>query len=206
MKLIELFTKLPDAEIFHLKEDFINDPLITMPKFKPRYAKVVGTYDGREVWGSRFFGAEHDIYAFREKNATLAFVVVNSRENEMGAYPLERIWTNPKHRSKGYATALILFITQKLGNKLIIQKDEPLTQDSWDWLIKSVEKNRLKVVDVETKKLVKVEKLKMELNQKQHTTTSLIIETTMQSKKLFGTGYRILSEGAAIITERSFYE
>jgi GNAT superfamily N-acetyltransferase len=206
MKLIELFTLLPDNEIFFLKEDFASDPAITIPSFKARYAKVVGTYDGLEVWGSRFFGAEHDTYAFREKNTTLAFVVVSSKKSEFDAYPLERIWTNPKHLRKGYATALILFLTQKLHNKLLISKDDKLTQDSWGWLIKSVEKNRLKVLDVETKELVSIEKLKNELNQKQHTSTSLIIETTMGSIELFGTGYRILREMPIIITENSFYE
>jgi len=207
MKLKELFSILPNLELLHIKEDFATDPAITIPDFNPRYSKIVGTYDGKDVWGSRFFGPDHDAYGFADKDQVLAFVVIGSDKNaKYDAYPIERIWTDPSQHGKGYATALILFLTQKLKVKLLIDKNEKLTQDSWDWLIKGVEKKRLNAIDVKTNKIVKLTKLKKELKQKQLTSTALIIESTSTLATLFGTGYRILKEMPSIISENSYYE
>lgn len=143
MKLAELFDcpSLKAANEIMAAEDFAIGISDQLPDFNPRWAKVVGTADGRDVWGSRCFGDEIDVFAFRTENKCDAFIALSNTDIK-GAQPLMRVWCAPAERGKGLTAALLGFVTKKLKNKLLVAKKEPLTKDGKDWLIKLIKNPR----------------------------------------------------------------
>jgi hypothetical protein len=192
VKLSDIYHQAPNLSLFH--EDFAINANITIPDFDPRYAKVVGTMDAKDVWGSGYFGPNHTVFAFRNNDEVEAFIIVDNNQYK-GHCPLTRLWSNPKYQGRGYVTALVQFVLKKLKLPLCITSDEGLTTDGWQWVIKAVGAQRVKVAD-ESGTEVSVEQLTTEFNNRVRTKTELFFEQDDSStiESLFGTGYRTLTE------------
>lgn len=148
MKLNELFNS-PNL----LKDDFAIGIMDQDPDFNPKWSKIVGTIDGRDVWGSRCFGDNLDVFAFRTNEICEAYVVIKNIELS-GALPLVRVWCKPSLRGKGLISALLGFVTKKMNNKIIVTKDEPITKDGKDWLIKLIKNpSGFKITAIDGKKI-----------------------------------------------------
>ena len=140
MKLAELFDSPPIIEqrdwAGKLIEDFALPITQELPTFDPRWSKIVGTIDARDVWGSRCWKGV-DVYAFRTGSTLDAFIAVKTRKVG-GALPLVRVWCDPNQRRRGLISALLGFVTKKMHNRVIVVKKELLTPDGIEWLVKLV--------------------------------------------------------------------
>lgn len=197
MKLRDIFSAMPTQSTFH--EDYAIDAAITFPDFNSRYAKIVGTFDGLDVWDTRFFEPNHHTFAFRnESGKAIAFVVIE--ENMFnGAHPLVRMWSDKEHRKRGLITALILFITKKLQLRLIIKSDEPLTDQGRNWLVAAVKSNKIKAINAATNRPLTIDDVTKDIENRKsintHTDLSVIIESGKSRYPLFGSGgHRQLNE------------
>lgn len=201
MKLSDLMAAVPDLSSLH--EDYAVNAAVTLPDFNPRYTKVVGTMDGLDVWLTRFFGEDYNTFAFRNGEELLAFVVVGSTPLQ-DAYPLVRMWSAPNHRGRGLTTALVMFMTKKLNTRLVIRDDEPLTDEGWNWLIKAVQRNKVKAINAATGAALTADDIKSD-KMKQRSTgaktdLSVIIERDVSRYDLFGSGgHRQLNEVVYVV-------
>lgn len=201
MRVADILCAMPEMTLMH--EDFAVHPAITIPDFNPRYSKIVGTMDGLDVWLTRFFGEKYNTFAYKDGEQAIAFVVVESLPTD-SAYKLVRIWSDSKHRGRGLVTALILFLTKKLNMRLLLQNDEPLTDDGWDWLIRAVHHNKIKAFDASTSQQLNAKQLKQDRKLQKKTggktDLSIIIERDISRFPLFGSGgYRQLNEMIYVI-------
>lgn len=201
MKLSDILQAMPDLSLVH--EDLAVSAATSLPDFNPKYSKVVGTMDGHEVWLTRFFGEEYNTFAFREWTTLLAFIVVNA--HPVGdAYPLVRLWTSPHYRGRGFVTALVLFVTKKLGSRLILMKEEPLIDDGWNWLIKAVERKKITALDASSGQQLTSDDIQRDYqrrkNSSHETELSVIIERSTSRFPMFGSGgYRQLNEMVYVV-------
>ena len=176
---------------------------VTLPDFNPRYAKIVGTMDGLDVWLTRFFGEKYNTFAFRDGEELLAFVVVGSSSTH-DAYPLVRMWASPNHRGRGLTTALVMFMTKKLNTRLVIRADEPLTDEGWNWLIKAVQRNKVKAINAATGTALTADDIKSDKMKQRNTGAktdlSVVIERDVSRYDLFGSGgHRQLNEVVYVV-------
>lgn len=129
MKLADLF-RSPE----YVDEDFAISIPKQFPDFNAKHAKIVGSIDSRDVWGSRCW-KDKDVFAFRTGEQIDAFIAVDI-SNVNGPFCLNRVWCSEDQRGKGLITALLGFFTKKMNNKLLISDDEPLTPEGFNWLYK----------------------------------------------------------------------
>lgn len=201
MKLSDMLLAMPDLSLVH--EYLAVDAAITLPDFNPKYAKIVGTMDGHDVWLTRFFGEEYNTFAFREGTTLLAFIIVDARPRG-SAYPLVRLWTNPQYRGRGFVTALVLFVTKKLGSRLLLTKDELLTDDGWNWLIKAVERKKITALNASSGQQLTSDDILVDYRRRKNisheTELSVIIERSSSRYPVFGSGgYRQLNEMVYVV-------
>lgn len=140
MQLCELFTVLP--------EDYGRLPAIppNKPTFDPKYSKVVGTFDGVDIWGSRELRG-YDIFGIRDETSVLAYLVLSNSERN-GAIPMRELWTSPTARGHGYATILLLFVLRKLRQRVLLSHDEVISDDARSFILKGVAANKFKAYSV----------------------------------------------------------
>lgn len=137
MKLEQLFQQLP--------EDYGNLPQPNIPAFDPRYSKVVGQFDGLDIWGSREFKGCDTYGILDDDHVPLAICRIELTAN----LPILReLWTNDSHRGKGYATILILFLLRKLNIKLHIPATEVVSDDARSFIIKGLKFHKFKAYDI----------------------------------------------------------
>ena len=142
--LIELGTPLPIAK--------------STPDFDQQCSKQIGTMDGLPVWASHCFGPEYLVIGFLVNNNIPAYIALSVTEYK-GAYPLVRMETL-QHSAPGMIQALLQFCLRKMKWKIVVTKDEPLTQSGWNFLVRSVERGILTTIDTTTLQSVTAEQLK----------------------------------------------
>jgi GNAT superfamily N-acetyltransferase len=192
MKIKEVFTLLPSMSYFI--EDHAIDANISIPDFNPRYAKIVGTVDGMDVWATKYFGDKYTTFAFRSDEQLISFIVVEDRKVK-GSHPLVRTFCDPQYRKQGYITALVNFVTHKLRLRLILLPSERLTPDSWNWLVSAVQANRITTLNGSTKQPLTVDEILAAQQTQTPTDLSVIIETGQTKQPVFGSGvFRQLNE------------
>jgi hypothetical protein len=201
VKLADIFTTIPeDRALF--AEDFAHTAGITIPDFNPRYSKVVGTMDGRDVWCSRYFGQEYYVFAFLNKELTPdAFIVVTSSTHPTH-HSLERIWASPNRNTVGMPAALCMFVTRKLNIPLMITPDQCLTNAGWNWLIKLAQRKQISLSD--GSKEIAPERLTSEFLGKVKTNTAVFFEVAAARGSVFGDGYRTLKENVLYINNPDY--
>lgn len=150
MKLEELF--LEDYALsFNMGDE--------LPDFKDRqYSKRIGTMNGNEIWGSRFYGADFDAYGILDDNKNpLAVLIIQTYQklyNGKKCQQIEKIWVDKNNRNKAYATSLIGFVIRKLKTPLISNR---LLTDDGIKLYKSYLKNKtfdVSIYDFKNKRLI----------------------------------------------------
>jgi GNAT superfamily N-acetyltransferase len=135
MLLAELFQRLP--------EDYGTLPHANIPSFDPRYSKVVGKFDGYDIWGSREL-VGFDTFGIIDMGTVLAVCRIGATGSN-NIYPLYEVWTHPNHRGQGLATILMLFIIRKLGIKLLLGADEIVSDDSRNMIWKGLVSKKYKM-------------------------------------------------------------
>lgn len=135
MLLAELFQRLP--------EDHGMLPNANIPSFDPRYSKVVGKFDGYDIWGSRELPG-FDTFGIIENNYVVAICRIGA-DGKDGVHSFHEVWTAPNRRGQGFATILMLFIIRKLGIKLLINKDEVVSDDSRAMIWKCLNNHKYKM-------------------------------------------------------------
>lgn len=190
MKISQIISQIPpDLSLF--REDHAIAMSSSLPDFNPRYAKIIGTMDGKDVWLTRFFGEEYNTFAFRDGEDLLAYVVIG-KEKVGNSFPLVRIWSSGQ--VAGAITTLVRFVLSKLRLKLIITDDEPLTKQGWNWLIRATERGKLKAYNAATKKQLSGDDLKKDRMSGFKTDLAVVLEGDKSKYPLYGTGYRVLGE------------
>jgi GNAT superfamily N-acetyltransferase len=127
MKLHHLF--MEDYSVRALND---NNPL-NFPNLTDPSISEAGSYDAHAVFSS--FEKEHLglVYYFITVHQTpdsisredvMAYIMIHMNETEDGLNQFRELWVNPSARNKGYGTALIRFLTQKLQVKLLLAHDE----------------------------------------------------------------------------------
>jgi hypothetical protein len=205
VKLAEIFNAVPDRSA--LVEDHAINANATLPTFDPRYSKIVGTIDGRDVWGSRCF-PQHHVFALRAGENVEAFIVLrDATVTEHNAHPLTRMFVSPDADKRGYVTALILFVTKKLQLRLILTHDEPLTSDGWSWVTSAIRHNRISAFNAQTGVALTADDIASDRTVGGKTDLAVLIEKCSSPDALFGSGeYRQLNEMIYVIEENSKFD
>lgn len=139
MKLAELLMDNPVAFLDEMVDNtFIGDqPLDKQDvSFDVAYSRPVGTFNGLEVWGSKYFGKKYDLYGILNKERdVLAWALFDSEINS-GYSTFVRAWVSPTERGKNHTLTIINFLTSKGKEKIIIDKHEETSSSSRRMLVK----------------------------------------------------------------------
>lgn len=178
MKLSELFTLLP--------EDYGRLPLDppNKPTFDPKYSKVVGTFDGMDIWGSREIPG-FDVFGIRDSGGLVLAYIIMSSDSGSDAHRLRELWTSTIARGRGYATILLLFVLRKLNRRLLLSHDEVVSDDARSFILKGAVANKFKVYD-NNGRLVPVDVLHQVFSVLGKTDTELVLAEQAVPYSIFG--------------------
>ena len=121
MLLKELFQILP--------EDYGTLPVPNIPSFDPKYSKVVGKFDGYDIWASREI-PDNDVFGIRDVNGDVLSTCRIASDGIDKVHVFEEVWTREDQRGKGLATILLLFLMRKIGIKLLLKHDAIVSDNS----------------------------------------------------------------------------
>lgn len=194
MKLCELFNKIPEDYAIRTIAGSDNNPL-NIPRFDPAYSKVVGTFDGKDVWGSKETQG-YDTYGFRDGEKTIAYVILDENETKPDTQIFKEIWVDKNYRRKGLGSGLILFLISKSKINLVLTPDELVSNDARDIFLALGKSRKIKIEDQDGN-LDTFEKI---LSDKTKNKYSLLIKEDPNQKKLFGSRM-ILKNGQSTFAE-----
>ena len=140
MLLEELFQRLP--------EDYGSLPNANIPSFDPRYSKVVGKFDGYDIWGSREI-PNRDTFGIRDSDGSVLSLCGIESNVVSGTHKLMELWTAPSQRGRGLATILLLFLMRKIQIKLLLAHDEILSADARLIILKGLTAGKFKATNTE---------------------------------------------------------
>ena len=137
MKLKELFENNPISFAFEDNTYIGDQPLEKQQvSFDVAYSRPLGTYNGHEIWGSRYFGKDIDLYGILDEHRNvLAWCIFDTVKNP-GSSTFLRAYVDKAHRGQSLTLMIINFLTEKTKEKIIIDKDE-VTSDASRGMIKS---------------------------------------------------------------------
>lgn len=138
MKLDDLFNNNPinfqeeDITTLFLEDNrFDFQPLQHQQvDFNVAYSRPVGTYNGKEIWGSRYFGKDVDLYGILDKQRNILAWSAFDNKSHTGYSTLIRSYVDPTQRGKDLTLTIINFLVTKANEKIWIDKDEPTSKDS----------------------------------------------------------------------------
>lgn len=117
MNLEELFNE-DSAQPFDMREQN------NLPDFlDKKYSKLVGTFDGYDIYGSRFYGEKYDAYGILNNQQNVCATLVIQTQEKMydgkKCQQIEKVWVDKNDRGKALATSLLAFVIRKLKTNLI---------------------------------------------------------------------------------------
>lgn len=180
MKLCELFNRIPEDYAIRTVAGSDNNPL-NKPKFDPMYSKVIGTFDGQDVWGSKETKG-YDTYGFRDGEKTIAYIILDEKEIKLDTQAFKELWVDANYRRKGLASGLVLFLTTKSKINLVLTPNELVSDDARDIFTALGKSGKIKIEDQDGN-LDTFEKI---LSNKTKTDYSLLIREDKVQKKPFG--------------------
>lgn len=133
MKLAELFENNP---ISFIDEMVDNSQAGDQPfgredvSFDVAYSRPIGTFNGLEIWGSKFFGKKYDLYGILNKERDVLAYAVFDLEIHPGYSTFIRAWVKPEERGKNHTLTIINFLTSKGKEKVMIDKKEVTSSSS----------------------------------------------------------------------------
>jgi len=194
MKLIELFQILPE-----LFEDnaFIGDQRFDQdaPSFDGVYARPVGDFNGSEIWGSRYYGKDVDVYGIlgTDRKTPIAYIAL---EKSSEGYLLRRAWVDKVSRGKKLTLTLLNFVISKCKEHVTVTSDEKTSSSSREFfkrLIALPPQTRhftVKFVDGDTE--IKDPDINKILGQGSKNSIKIVMEGVDHGLRLFETGSRRL--------------
>lgn len=112
----------------------------------------IGTAENIPVWKYFTTNKQQLAYALKINNDIVASIVGTPQKLDKPYFNVQRTWTNPAHRGKGYAPALYAALVRKFHIALISDKEQSLGgKRIWDKLKTMV---TVRVFDSETRKFV----------------------------------------------------
>lgn len=133
MKLKDLFENNPISFLDEMVDNtFIGDqPLDKQDiSFDVAYSRPVGTFNGLEIWGSKYFGKNKDLYGILDKQRNVLAWAVFDILKHSGYSTFERAWILPQERGKNHILTIINFLTSKSKEKIMIDKEEGTSSSS----------------------------------------------------------------------------
>jgi len=141
-----------------------NIPIFSNPKHEcdqDGYAIMSDIWNGYYVLG------------ILDNNIPLSYVILEPEQN--GLNKLREIYTDPKHRGNNLAAILLLCLKGKLGVRILLDKDEVVSENARGLILKMVKGNRLHASLPDGKKLSPIE-LENIFNNVSPSNISIIIE------------------------------
>ena len=167
-----------------------------IPKNEPT---KIGVMDGIEIYGSKEFKGL-DTISIRDESGILSYCHISDSLTDR-AFILKELWTRADQRGKGLATKILVFLLRKLNIKLLIAKDEILSDDSRKMILKSLQANQFKAYskDDVILSIDEVEKMFSKFGSTEDelilSERSLNIELMSDKNKDTGSSYLVVAEG-----------
>lgn len=112
----------------------------------------IGTAENIPVWKYSTVTKQQVVYALKVNDEIVTIIVGTPQKLDKPYLSVQRTWTSPAHRGKGYAPALYAALVRKFHIALISDKEQSLGgKKVWDKLKTMV---NVKVFDSETRKFV----------------------------------------------------
>ena len=136
MRLKYIFATSP---IHFLDEDntFIGDQPLDQQEvsFDVAYSRPVGTFNGLEIWGSKYFGKNIDLYGILDAQRNVVAWCTFDIVKHSGYATLTRMWVQADNRGNNHILTIVNFVIEKCKEKVLIDSDE-MTPDSSRKMIK----------------------------------------------------------------------
>lgn len=149
MKLIDLFEER--AVNFEFPEKDLPD--------LRNHSKIIGTFDGFEIWGSRTFGEKMDAYCISQNGITpVAMVIISTVAKNISDtefHEIVKVWVHEKHRGKALAISIIGFLVGKM--KLALTSGSLVTKDGEKLFKKMIERKSFKMAMIKDGSLVDID-------------------------------------------------
>lgn len=200
MKLKYLFENNP---IHFINEDnmFVGSQPLNKQKvsFDVAYSRPVGTFNGLEIWGSKYFGKNKDLYGILDnQRKVLAWAVFDNKLNPNYS-TFERAWVEPSERGKDHTLTIINFLITKANEKVMIDKNEITSTDSRNlirkWMSYPPQKRHFNVSFFDSKGKIPSPDLDNILKDNTKNDVYIIFENTLNRElPRYGAGERILQD------------
>jgi len=137
MKLREILDNNP-IRFLDENNSYIGDQPLEKQEisFDVAHARPVGTYNGHEIWGSKFFGKDYDLFGILDKERNILAWCLFDIVKNAGYSTFLRAYVDKDHRGQNLTLVIMNFMTEKNKEKVMIDKDE-LTSSSSRGMIKS---------------------------------------------------------------------
>lgn len=131
MKIKELF-ELRINYILNEDNKFIGSQVFADQEisFDIAHSMLVGSFNGLEIWGSKYIGPKYDIYGILTKDREVLSWCIFDIEIHPGFSTFIRAFTKKEHRGKDLVLTIINFMVEKSKEKILIDKDESTSTDS----------------------------------------------------------------------------
>lgn len=123
-----------------LTEDY---GILPNPIQLPTLTKYVGTIENVDVWED-ITGKIGTILGVKEHEQTIAYIIFEHKTIQ-NAHPLRYFWVDESQRGKGIGSLLLIFVLHNLNKKLMLTKDEIVTDGARSVILKAVQSNKIKV-------------------------------------------------------------
>jgi hypothetical protein len=123
------------------------------------YSKIIGTFDGFEIWGSRAYGDKMDTFCISENGIMpIAMVVISTDAkiiNGQRFSEIVKVWVHEKHRGKALIVCIIGFIVSKM--KLALTSGPLVTGDGEKLFKKMIERKSFKMAMIDNGAIVEID-------------------------------------------------
>ena len=131
MKLTEIINNSKIIEDNFFNGDQPSDPQDI--SFDVAYSRPVGTFNGLEIWGSKYFGKDIDVYGILNKERDIiSWAAFDNTNNNY----LKFIRAYSKEKGKNHILTIMNFLIEKLKQKIIITSNEVTSTSSRNMLLK----------------------------------------------------------------------
>lgn len=167
--------------------------------FDVAYSRPVGTFNGLEIWGSKYFGGPYDLYGILDKQRNILAWVIFDIERHPGFSTFIRAWVEPSERGKDHTLTILNFIVSKGKEKIFIDKNEQTSTDSRrlikKWLQYPPQKRHFDIKFFDSNGMIDNPNVEDILKPRTINDVYLILENTFnRDVPRYGAGRRVISE------------
>jgi len=127
------------------------------------HSKIIGTFDGFEIWGSRAYGEKMDAFCISENSiAPIAMVIISTNSKKISGtefHEIVKVWVHEKHRGKALIISIIGFLVDKM--QLALTSGSLVTRDGEKLFKKMIERKSFRMAMVQDGSLVDIDYSKL---------------------------------------------